>query len=82
MRIGFYFDMRNPPGWRRSWTELYAGTCDLIGAAKEMGARSAWFSEHHVFDDRYLSKPLMLLAAVASRTSRIRLGRYLRCCTH
>jgi alkanesulfonate monooxygenase SsuD/methylene tetrahydromethanopterin reductase-like flavin-dependent oxidoreductase (luciferase family) len=33
-----------------------------------------WLSEHHLFEDGYLPQPLSLAAALAVRTSRIRIG--------
>jgi alkanesulfonate monooxygenase SsuD/methylene tetrahydromethanopterin reductase-like flavin-dependent oxidoreductase (luciferase family) len=74
MRLGLYFDMRNPRGWRRPWAEHYARTAELIAGAEAMGIDSVWFSEHHLFDDGYLAQPLMYAAALAGRTSRVRLG--------
>jgi alkanesulfonate monooxygenase SsuD/methylene tetrahydromethanopterin reductase-like flavin-dependent oxidoreductase (luciferase family) len=33
-----------------------------------------WVTEHHLFEDGYLTQPLTMLAAIASRTNRMRLG--------
>lgn len=74
MRVGLYFDLRNPPGWRRDWTAFYADTLALIADAEAMGADSVWLSEHHFFEDGYLPQPLAFAAAVAARTERIRIG--------
>lgn len=74
MRTGLYFDMRNPAPWRRDPVELYGEFLDLCQEAERLGIDSVWVTEHHGFDDDYLPAPLTLLAAVAARTNRIRLG--------
>jgi alkanesulfonate monooxygenase SsuD/methylene tetrahydromethanopterin reductase-like flavin-dependent oxidoreductase (luciferase family) len=74
MRVGLYFDMRNPPAWRRPWTDLYQRTLEIIEEAERRGASSVWLSEHHFFEDGYLPQPLTMAAAVAARTGRVRIG--------
>ncbi|WGX95538.1 LLM class flavin-dependent oxidoreductase [Nocardioides sp. L-11A] len=73
-RIGLLFDVRNPVPWARPWPELLAGTLDLVVEAERQGADAIWATEHHGFEDGYLSQPLTFLAAAAARTSRVRLG--------
>lgn len=72
--LGVYFDLRNPAQWRQSPSRLYGFTIEACQEAERLGASSAWFSEHHLFDDDYLTSPLTMAAAVAARTERIRLG--------
>lgn len=72
--VGLYFDLRNPRQWERPWSHVYGRTIELVEEAERLGCRSAWFSEHHLFDDGYLTQPLTYMAAVAARTSTIRLG--------
>lgn len=74
MKVGIYFDLRNPPQWRQDPSRLYAFTIEACQEAERLGADSVWFSEHHLFDDGYLPQPLTFAAAVAARTTRIRLG--------
>lgn len=74
MRLGVYFDLRNPPEWRQDWSRLYSFALELCEEAERLGADSAWFSEHHLFEDGYLPQPLTFAAAAAARTSRIRIG--------
>ncbi|HQV56547.1 MAG TPA: LLM class flavin-dependent oxidoreductase [Ilumatobacteraceae bacterium] len=72
--FGLFFDLRNPPQWERSWADHYAETIDLAVSAEQRGCRSAWVTEHHQFDDGYIPQPLTFLAALAMRTSTMRLG--------
>ena len=74
MKIGVWFDLRNPPGWRQDPARLYGFTLELCEEAERLGADSLWFSEHHGFEDGYLPQPLTFAAAAAARTSRVRLG--------
>lgn len=74
MRLGLYVDLRNPPGWRRPWPELYETTLRRIERAEELGLGSVWLTEHHLFADGYLPQPLTFAAAIAARTERIRIG--------
>jgi alkanesulfonate monooxygenase SsuD/methylene tetrahydromethanopterin reductase-like flavin-dependent oxidoreductase (luciferase family) len=72
--VGVYFDLRNPVAWRQSPSRLYGFTIEACQEAERLGASSAWFSEHHLFEDDYLTSPLTMAAAVAARTQRMRLG--------
>jgi alkanesulfonate monooxygenase SsuD/methylene tetrahydromethanopterin reductase-like flavin-dependent oxidoreductase (luciferase family) len=74
MKIGLYFDLRNPHAWRQDPARLHAFTLEAIEEAEHLGADSIWLSEHHMFSDDYVAAPLTFLAAAAARTSRVRLG--------
>ena len=74
MQLGIYLDMRNPPGWPAPWADLYRDTIDLVVDAERRGAHAVWLTEHHGFEDGYLSQPLALAAALAVRTRSIRIG--------
>lgn len=74
MDVGLYFDLRNPPGWPADSTRLYGFTLEMCEEAERLGAGSIWVTEHHLFEDGYLTQPLTFLAAVAARTQKIRLG--------
>lgn len=74
MKVGLYFDLRNPAQWRRPWPDLYAQTLELCEEADHLGIDSIWLSEHHLFDDGYLPQPLAYAAAVAARTRQARIG--------
>jgi alkanesulfonate monooxygenase SsuD/methylene tetrahydromethanopterin reductase-like flavin-dependent oxidoreductase (luciferase family) len=74
VKVGVWFDLRNPPGWRQDPARLYGFTLDMCAEAERLGVDSVWFSEHHCFEDGYLPQPLTFAAAAAARTTRVRLG--------
>jgi alkanesulfonate monooxygenase SsuD/methylene tetrahydromethanopterin reductase-like flavin-dependent oxidoreductase (luciferase family) len=74
MRVGLYYDLRNPPEWRRDWAQMYARTLEAIERAEQLGIGSVWLTEHHMFEDGYVGQALQVCAAIAVRTSRIRIG--------
>lgn len=74
MRVGIYLDLRNPAQWRRPWPDVYASALAWAAEAERLGADTVWLSEHHLFDDGYLPQPLTFAAAVAARTTTIRIG--------
>jgi alkanesulfonate monooxygenase SsuD/methylene tetrahydromethanopterin reductase-like flavin-dependent oxidoreductase (luciferase family) len=74
VKVGLYFDLRNPPGWRQDWQRLYGFTLEVCEEADRLGIGSLWFSEHHLFSDGYLNQPLTFAAAVAARTRQARIG--------
>jgi alkanesulfonate monooxygenase SsuD/methylene tetrahydromethanopterin reductase-like flavin-dependent oxidoreductase (luciferase family) len=74
VRLGIYVDARNPPAWRRPWRAHYAETLEDVEHAEDLGVQAVWLSEHHGFEDGYLSQPLTLAAAIAARTRTMRIG--------
>lgn len=55
--------------------ELVARGVELFVAAEELGFDSGWVAQHHLGEtEGTMPSPLVFLAAVAARTSRIRLG--------
>ena len=74
MKVGLYFDLRNPDRWRQDPARLHAFTLEAIEEAEHLGVDSIWLSEHHLFSDDYVAAPLTFLAAAAARTTRVRLG--------
>jgi len=71
MKVGAWFDLRNPPGWQLPWADHYAFTLEMCEEAERVGLSSVWFSEHHGFEDGYLPQPLTFAAAARTRTIRI-----------
>ena len=74
LTFGYLFDFRNPPQWHRDWAVHYAELIDFAVWTEAQGFHAAWFPEHHISGDGYLPAPLIACAAVAARTSTMRLG--------
>ncbi len=74
LTFGYLYDFRNPPQWRRPWSELYGEMLDIIAWTETAGFTGAWVPEHHLADDGYMPSPLIALAAIAQRTSTMKIG--------
>lgn len=74
VRFCLFYDFRNPPAWRQDPPKLYRQILDQIVRGEELGWDDAWVSEHHFVDDDYLPSVLTMLAAIAARTKRMRIG--------
>ena len=74
MQFGLWYHFRNPSLWEQPWDRLYGETFDQIVRAEELGFHSVWTSEHHFVEDGYLPSSLVVLSAVAARTTRVRVG--------
>jgi probable F420-dependent oxidoreductase len=74
LSFGLWYDFRNPAPWQQSWQRLYQETLEQVAWVDSLGFDSVWLSEHHFTDDGYLPALLPMLAALAMRTSRLRLG--------
>jgi alkanesulfonate monooxygenase SsuD/methylene tetrahydromethanopterin reductase-like flavin-dependent oxidoreductase (luciferase family) len=74
MNVGIYLDLRNPPQWRQDPARVFGFALEVCEEAERLGAHSIWLSEHHLFEDGYLPQPLTFAAAVAARTTRVRIG--------
>jgi alkanesulfonate monooxygenase SsuD/methylene tetrahydromethanopterin reductase-like flavin-dependent oxidoreductase (luciferase family) len=74
VNYGLWYDFRNPVQWRQPFEEFYAERLTQIADAEKMGFRSCWLTEHHFCDDGYTPSPLVVAAAIAARTEKMRLG--------
>jgi alkanesulfonate monooxygenase SsuD/methylene tetrahydromethanopterin reductase-like flavin-dependent oxidoreductase (luciferase family) len=74
VQLGLFLDVRNPAQWRVPSNQLLARTLEIVARAEALGADSVWATEHHLFEDGYLSQPLTLAAAIAACTRRVRIG--------
>ena len=72
-KLGFFTQVPGNTG--QSPASVYSELIDTIVAAEELGYESVWIGQHHFgLGSGQLPSPLVLLAAVAARTSRIQLG--------
>ncbi len=72
MRLGMLHLFENPVGI--SEHEIVKQQMELMIEAERLGYDSVWPAEHHFSEYGYCGAPQVSLAAVASRTSRLRLG--------
>jgi alkanesulfonate monooxygenase SsuD/methylene tetrahydromethanopterin reductase-like flavin-dependent oxidoreductase (luciferase family) len=71
--FGAWMELR--PGHGRQPDPTYYAEClEEATLVEDLGLAAVWGSEHHGVEDGYLSQQLPFLAAVAARTSRIKLG--------
>jgi alkanesulfonate monooxygenase SsuD/methylene tetrahydromethanopterin reductase-like flavin-dependent oxidoreductase (luciferase family) len=73
-QLGLFVDVRRLEGSGRSFASQTARVLSWLSGAEELGLDAVWFTEHHGFADGYLPQPMVFAAAVAARTSRVRLG--------
>jgi alkanesulfonate monooxygenase SsuD/methylene tetrahydromethanopterin reductase-like flavin-dependent oxidoreductase (luciferase family) len=73
MLFGMRFDFRNPAFAATAVADRYAAALDMAQWADGLGCLSIAVSEHHGSPDEYLPSPLPMLAAMAARTTNVRL---------
>jgi probable F420-dependent oxidoreductase len=76
MRFGLTYDFRNPPQFHRPPQDLYEALLDQTVLAEELGFDEIWLTEHHFTEDGYNPSVLPMAAAVAAKTSHIRIGTF------
>jgi len=74
MIFGLRFDCRNPGFAGVAMADRYRALLDMCEWADRRGALFVILSEHHGADDDYLPSPLVVAAAVAARTNKVRIG--------
>ena len=77
--IGIIFGIRNLPERPRPLNELYEQFIAEAVYAEQLGFDHAWNGEHHFSTDQWGPSMFPILAAVAARTERIRIGSAVVC---
>jgi len=72
-RLEIRYDLRNPAAAETSVAERYEAALEQIVWAESLGIRTVTLSEHHGTEDGYLPSPLVFAAAVAARTTKIKI---------
>lgn len=72
--FGILHDFRRPPSDPGSTAQYYADCLAEVAVADQLGFDTVWMSEHHLTSDGLLPSPLVMAAAIAARTDRIRIG--------
>ena len=70
--FGLRFDFRNPSFAGTTPAARYEAAIEMAEWAERLGCVSIAVSEHHGSPDGYLPSPLMMVAALAARTSTVR----------
>jgi alkanesulfonate monooxygenase SsuD/methylene tetrahydromethanopterin reductase-like flavin-dependent oxidoreductase (luciferase family) len=68
--------IRNHPAHRRPLVAIYQDFIEHAVLAEQLGFHRIWASEHHLAEDDWNPSPITVLAAVAARTSTVRLGTF------
>jgi alkanesulfonate monooxygenase SsuD/methylene tetrahydromethanopterin reductase-like flavin-dependent oxidoreductase (luciferase family) len=71
--FGLWYDFRQRPPLG-DYARFYAECLEEIEEAEGLGFGGVWLSEHHFVDDGYLPSPLVVAAAIAARTERMKVG--------
>jgi hypothetical protein len=66
MRLGLYYDLRNP-GAARPWARVYAAALDRIAWAGDAGIGGIWVTEHHGFADGWRASEFPAFGAEYAR---------------
>ena len=72
MKFGTYYFLQATPG--RSAEAIIGDEVEQMVLSERLGFDSVWLTEHHYADYGISSAPSVLLATVAARTERVKLG--------
>jgi alkanesulfonate monooxygenase SsuD/methylene tetrahydromethanopterin reductase-like flavin-dependent oxidoreductase (luciferase family) len=76
VKFGVMQDLGNPQQWRMPFPEFYRAILDQIVRGEELGYDNVWLTEHHFAEDGYNPSLLPTAAAIAARTTKIRIGTF------
>ena len=77
IKLGCLFDFRNPAQLSSvSDAAYYAAMFEQVAYMDATGWDSIWITEHHFVDDGYLAASMPMMAAMAARTKRCKIGSY------
>ena len=71
--FGLRYDLRSAPGSAVAKPALYRAALEQCAWADRLGFAMVTLSEHHGSPDGYLPSPLVMAAAIAARTERLRI---------
>ena len=74
--FGLLLAFRNPPTWRRPWDEIYEEHINQAKVAEDFGYDTVWLTEHHFWEDGWCPALLPTAAAIAAKTTTIRIGTF------
>jgi len=77
MRAAIAATIRQLPGRPQPLVDVYREHLEAYVLADELGFSHVWLAEHHFADDAHNCSAMPILAAVAARTRRIRVGTYI-----
>lgn len=72
--FGILHDFRRPLSNVDPVSRYYAESLEEVALADQLGFDAVWMSEHHLTPDGLLPSPLVMAAAIAARTTRLRIG--------
>lgn len=72
VRLGLHFALASATG--SGWPEIYAACLEQCESAEAYGFFCAVVAEHHFQHDGFIPSPLIIGAAIAARTRRLRVG--------
>jgi alkanesulfonate monooxygenase SsuD/methylene tetrahydromethanopterin reductase-like flavin-dependent oxidoreductase (luciferase family) len=77
MKFSYLMGFRNPRELSKlADAEFYAGMFEQIEYLDQTGFETIWTTEHHFVDDGYLSSVMPMMAAIAARTKRVKVGSF------
>jgi alkanesulfonate monooxygenase SsuD/methylene tetrahydromethanopterin reductase-like flavin-dependent oxidoreductase (luciferase family) len=72
--FGMRFDFRNPEGSGTTSADRYEAALEMVEWGERLGCVTVMLAEHHGSEDDYIPSPLVMLAAMAARTSTVGLS--------